>query len=213
MKILEHKDSEVATSLSRVFTHVKQDLFCCITAFRGDVLPPLDISDEVTPEQYKKLVHRRDITALDLNRKRNKILFQKLKNLGYGYTKIVGKYKERIWFDGKVHPYEEQGIENKDFFYLEVSEESCMVIPQKTVDQELFIKQMRGLMTINGLTQDAILVKPRESDTAYEVSKHGAIKKYGAWHPNVVGNFMSATKKGRNSDKLGTFKFEELNAG
>lgn len=210
MQILANR--EVATSLSRIFTHVKDDLFCCITAFRSDIVnTPSFEGVKISKEDYERLCFSLAQKALPLNRKRNKILFAKIRELGYGFAKIAGKYKEKRWFDGKVHNDDDEGIENVDFFYLNVSEESAIVLPQKDVDQNLFIKQMIGLMTIQGLTQDGILIKPRESMRAYEIMNKGKQKRlFGDWHPNIVAGFMSATKKGRNSTKIGTFNFEWL---
>jgi hypothetical protein len=166
-------------SLGRIYQHTKNRNLGIITAFRNEY-------------------------TLDENKKRNQELIKKIRDAGYGFNKIKGRFIENYGTD-LARP---------------VDEESILVFGKDGNDNDQLLNDLKNLGT--EYEQESILHKAYDSDVA---KLHGTKDpgfpglnqtfELGTWHPDKVGEFHSVLRdpKTGNSSLNGTkrtFTFESV---
>lgn len=165
------KKEEVAVSMSRIYDHTKNRPFAALTAFRGEY-------------------------SLAENRDRNKDLIQQVRDAGFGFAKVKGRYIENKGTD-KENP---------------VDEESIMVFAPKGTDMKAFEKFVTGLGS--KFDQDSVLVKSPDNDSAELVITSptggdvGDRIDVGQWRPGNTGEFFSVFHGGSRKTGKGMKSFE-----
>lgn len=153
-------DEKANKSLARIHAHVQDRNIGIITAHRGE-------------------------NSHAENQKRNTELMGHIRNHGFGFVHIRGKYVEN-----KGEPNEKHNDEH-----------SFMVIGKKGNDNG----QMKGFLTKHGekYGQDSVLHKPHNTTHAHLIGtrdgewlKKGEHMNVGEFHPNDVGDYHSALRKG-----------------
>lgn len=154
---------ETGSSLSRVYDHTKNNNIGCITAWRG--------GKKANEEQRR------------LNNQNFKELKTAIRNAGFGYIKIKGRY-----------------IENKGTELEEnVDEEVALIVGDSTEEGK---KKLKTLLIKWGAKyeQDSVLFKGYDDKQAHLIytsgKDKGKVETVGTWHPNKIGDFFSVMKNG-----------------
>lgn len=152
------RTEETAASLSRVYQHTKERNIGALTAFRNEY-------------------------SLQENRERNKGLEKSIRDAGYGFIRVKGRYIENRGTDKEVP----------------VDEESFIVIGGKTDEDK---NKLNAFLTKLGAEyqQDSVLFKPYDDSEAHLVFTTGKDKgtsfSVGEWAPTNLGEYFSVLGKG-----------------
>ncbi len=128
------------------------------------------------------------------NKSRNEALKKDIKAHGYGYVHVRGRYVEN-----KGEPNEKH-----------VEEHSFMLIGHKGDDKG----KLKGFLSKHGekYGQDSVLYKPHNARNAHLIGtrdggwmKKGETMDVGEFHPNKIGDYHSALKKGPPRDTKGGY--------
>lgn len=148
-------------SLARVWQHVvnKDVAIGIITAFRG-------------------------IYSIEDNVARNRKLAAQIRENGYGYVFVEGKYIEEAGTPN------ERAVKEDSIFIIGSSKDSGRL-------KHLLIKWMETC------EQESALYKPENSEEAVLLKANGLMQSVGEFHPNKIGSYMTKLK-----NRPGTFVFE-----
>lgn len=155
-------EEAASRSLARLHTLSTNKAIVIITAFRGE-------------------------NSLQHNRGLNVMLKKDIRQLGWGYTPVVGGFIE-------------QGVDGQK---IHVREESFFVSP--TGNEKEITKNVISLIT--KYKQEVALVKFPEIENAYLVSTSGEKTNVGKWHadPQLMAQYYTRMRKGPQNRQ---FKFE-----
>lgn len=154
------RTEETAASLSRVYQHTKERSIGALTAFRNEY-------------------------SLQENRERNKELEKSIRDAGYGFIKVKGRYIENRGTDREVP----------------VDEESFIIVGGKSDEDKAKLNHF--LVDLGKqYEQDSILFKPYDSSEAALVftsgNEAGSTFNVGEWSPTNLGEYFSVLGKGRS---------------
>lgn len=166
---------ETGSSLSRVYDHTQKRNIAALTAYRG-------VPSNATEAEKQKQAH--------LNKSNNAKLHKMIRDAGFGFIPVKGRYVEN------------QGTEHE----RAVTEESFLIIG--TADEQ----GKKDLLTLakkwgKEFGQDSIMFKPYDETNAYlhftSGDDTGEVIKLGGWHPNKIGQYFSELTENKTTFAFG----------